>query len=54
MDIKIEPKKNYQAGIRLTEETYLKLKVLAVSKKSTVGEVLRAIIEIYFKKENDR
>ena len=53
MDLKIKQKKLYQVGIRLTEETYIKLKLLSVSKKTTVTEVLRAIVELYFEKEND-
>ena len=53
IEIKIPDRKNYQVGVRLTEATYLWLKQLAVAKKVTVPEVIRAIIEMYFKEKND-
>lgn len=53
IDIKIPERKNYQVGVRIDASTYFWLKKLAVAKKVTVSEVLRAIVEMYFKKEND-
>lgn len=53
LEIKKPERKNYQIGVRINETTYIWLKRLAVTKKVSVPEVLRAIIDLYFK-DNDR